>query len=61
MQELNINTMTVEQYNLPDGANLILLVQASFTWDATLKGSDIKVDDDYSNCFSKALITYHFP
>ena len=39
--------MTVEQYNLPDGANLILLVQASFTWDATLKGSDIKVDDDY--------------
>eukprot|EP00331_Platyophrya_macrostoma_P005446 CAMPEP_0176408176 /NCGR_PEP_ID=MMETSP0127-20121128/1806_1 /TAXON_ID=938130 /ORGANISM="Platyophrya macrostoma, Strain WH" /LENGTH=343 /DNA_ID=CAMNT_0017787433 /DNA_START=28 /DNA_END=1059 /DNA_ORIENTATION=+ len=46
MQELNVNNSTIEQYNLPDNANLVLLVQSSFTWDPNVKGADIKLSNN---------------
>lgn len=46
MLELNIPTNTLEQYRILDNANLILLVQTSFTWDPNMKGSGIKLSNN---------------
>ena len=43
IQELNQPNNTLEQYNMQDKANLVLLIQTVFSWDSSMKGSEIKV------------------
>jgi len=46
LQELSVPNLTLEQLRLPNNANLTLLVQTSFTWDANLKASGIKLQNN---------------
>jgi len=46
LQDLNINSNTIEQYKVPNNANLILIVQMSFTWDQNAKASGIKLSNN---------------
>lgn len=43
MQELDVSTYCLESYRIPNGANLIMLVNTTFTWDPSHKGAGIKV------------------
>jgi len=53
IQELSQSNFTLEQYNVPDQANLVLLVQTVFSWDPNLKGSEIKLSNS-NHTVSKA-------
>jgi len=46
LQDLAAPAQTIEQYKIPNNANLILLVQTSFTWDQNMKGSGIKLSNN---------------
>eukprot|EP01017_Pseudomicrothorax_dubius_P026543 TRINITY_DN2971_c0_g2_i13.p1 TRINITY_DN2971_c0_g2~~TRINITY_DN2971_c0_g2_i13.p1 ORF type:complete len:353 (-),score=65.49 TRINITY_DN2971_c0_g2_i13:1-1059(-) len=44
--ELNVGGNSLEAYRIPDGANLLLLVQTIFAWDPSHKGSGIKLSNN---------------
>jgi len=46
MNELSTAPSTLDSYKIPDGANLILLVQTTFFWDPNLKGASIKLTNN---------------
>jgi hypothetical protein len=43
INELSTNANSLESYRIPDHANLLLLVQMSFTWEPSMKAPAIKV------------------
>lgn len=43
INELNVASNTLENYKIPDGARLVLLVQTTFFFDPAMKGNGIKV------------------
>jgi len=50
IQELSGNSQTLEQYKIPDRANIVLLVQTTFTWDPNVKGAQIKLSNNNLTC-----------
>ena len=42
---------TFEQQDIPNGAQLVLLGQRTFAWDANLKGSNITVTNNLTAAF----------
>jgi tripartite motif-containing protein 9/67 len=50
LQELNSTSQTLEQYKIPDHANIVLLVQTTFTWDPNMKGAQIKLSNNNLTC-----------
>ena len=47
INELNVASNTLENYKIPDGAKLVLLVQTTFFFDPAMKGNGIKVSFNF--------------
>lgn len=45
LMELEPSNTTLHHFNLPNDANLIMLVNTTFTWNPATKGNGIKVDN----------------